>query len=193
MNIKKFLVGASAGALLLATTAVPAFATPSSCATIKDGTITDVMGNPISIGYDQYGYNYQAHIFNGYYDNYSRPPVPVTSGDKLIMKWSDSWLANVDCNGDHKLDRGLVDGVVGGTSLGWLTNQVNGSYIDGNGDVQHYTNFVKIVWTGPGSPLWGQYTIIQEVLNDPAGGFTGLLNKIGAPGFGLNDSWTTLP
>ncbi len=193
MNIKKFLVGTTTGAIMLGAMAIPAFAAPSSCATIKDGTITDVKGNPLSVGYDQYGYNYQAHMFNGYYDNYSRPAVPVTSGDKLIMKWSDPWIANVDCNGDGKLDRGLVDGVVGGISKGWLTNQLNGSYTDVNGDVQHYTDFVKIVWTGPGSPLWGQYTILQEVLNDPAGGFTGLLSKVGAPGFGLNDQWTTLP
>lgn len=193
MNIKKILIGSAASTLMLGAMIAPAFAATLSCATIKDGTITDVKGNPVSVGYDQYGYNYQAHMFNGYYDNFSRPAVPVTSGDKLIMKWSDSWLANVDCNGDGKLDRGLVDGVVGGTSKGWLTNQLNGSYTDANGNVQHYTDFVKIVWTGSGSPLWGEYTIIQEVLNDPAGGFTGLLSKIGAPGFGLNNSWTTLP
>ncbi|MFH1289278.1 MAG: hypothetical protein ABIH88_00985 [Patescibacteria group bacterium] len=101
-------------------------------------------------------------------------------------------MANVDCNGDNKLDRGLVDGVPSGTSMGWLTNHVVGDYIlDGN--VQNYTDFVKIVWTGSGSPLWGQYTIIQEVWNDPAGGLNGLYSKIGAPGFGLNDHWTTLP
>lgn len=193
MNIKKFLVGVATGMIMLGAMSIPTFAAPASCATIKDGTITDVKGNPISVGYDEYGYNYQAHIFNGYYDNFSRPEVPVASGDKLIMKWSDSWLANVDCDYNGKLDRGLVDGVVGGISLGWLTNQLNGSYTDTNGDVQHYTDFVKIVWTGPGSPLWGQYTIIEEVLNDPAGGSTGLMSKIGAPGFGLNDSWTTLP
>ncbi|HUV71927.1 MAG TPA: hypothetical protein VMW25_02875, partial [Clostridia bacterium] len=120
----------------------------SSCNTIESGLINDSAGNPITLGYDQYGYNYQAHMFNGYADNYSRPPVPVTSGDKLIMKWSDSWLSNVDCGGDGKLDRGLVDGVVGGTSLGWLTNHYVGSYVDGNEETQHYTDFVKIVWVG---------------------------------------------
>ncbi len=163
-----------------------------SCATIKDGTITDSAGNPILSGYDKWGYNYQAHMFNGYYDNYSRPAVPVTTGDKLIMKWSDAWLANVDCDGDNKLDRGLVDGVVSGISMGWLTNHVVGSYTDAYGKTQNYTDFVKIVWTGPGSPLWGQYTIIQEVWNDPSAGYNGLFSKIGAPGFGLNDHWTTL-
>ncbi|MBI2911189.1 MAG: hypothetical protein HYY05_03535 [Chloroflexi bacterium] len=85
-----------------------------------------------------------------------------------------------------------MNGVSDGISKGWLTNQVNGDYLDANGN-QRYTWFVKIVWTGPGSPLWGQYTVIQEVYNDPAGGFNGLQSKIGAPGFGLNDQWTTLP
>jgi hypothetical protein len=191
MKIRQFLAGAAASALLLGAMTTSGLAAPSLCATIMDGTITDSNGNIISVGFDQYGYNYQAHLFDGYYDNSFRPAVLVTSGDKLIMKWSDSWLANVDCNLDHKLDRGLVDGVVGGTSRGWLTNQLNGSYVDGNDAVQHYTDFVKIVWTGTG-PIWGEFTIIQEVLNDPAAGFTGLFSKIGAPGFGLNDSWTTL-
>ena len=177
-------------------------ATPnSSCATIRSGSITDSAGNTLSSGYDQYGYNYQAHMFNGTYDGSDRNLDGTYWGstgdfvdDKLMMKWSDAWLANVDCNGDGKLDRGLVNGVVGGTSLGWLTNQINGDYMDFNGKVQHYTDFVKIVWTGPGSSLWGEYSIIQEVLNDPAGGYSGLLLKErGAPGFGLNDQWTELP
>ncbi len=167
--------------------------TNATCATIQDGTIKDSAGNPIELGYDQYGYNYQAHIFNGYSGNYTRPAVPVTSGDKLIMKWSDAWLANVDCDGDDQLDRGLVDGIADGISKGWLTNHYEGTYIDGNGETQHYTDFIKIVWTGPNSPLWGQYTVIEEVLNDPAGGYNGLLSKIQAPGFGLNDQWTIIP
>lgn len=170
---------------------------PSSCATIQSGTIIDSAGNPVALGYDEFGYNYQAHMFNGTYDSSDRKLDGKYWGqtgdfvdDKLMMKWSDPWLANVDCNGDNKLDRGLVDGTVGGTSLGWLTNEVIGDYSDENGD-HHFTDFLKIVWTGPGSPLWGQYTIIEEVYNDPYGGFHGLQDKIGVPGFGLNDQWTT--
>lgn len=198
MNIKKILVGAAASAVMFGAMVVPAFAAPA-CETIKSGNITDSAGNPVVSGYDQFGYNYQAHMFNGTYDSSDRTIDGTYWGgtgdyvdDKLMMKWSDAWLANVDCNGDHKLDRGLVDGIVGGTSMGWLTNHVVGDYtLDGN--VQNYTDFVKIVWTGPGSPLWGQYTIIQEVWNDPAGGLNGLYSKIGTPGLGLNDQWTTLP
>lgn len=100
-------------------------------------------------------------MFNGTYDSVDRNIDGTYWGDtgdyvddKLVMKWSDAWLANVDCNGDGKLDRGLVDGVPSGISKGWLTNHVVGDYtLDGN--VQNYTDFVKIVWTGPDSPLWG--------------------------------------
>jgi hypothetical protein len=185
---------------LLATVGVAAAAPGGGCATIKGGTITDSLGNTLSTGYDQFGYNYQAHIFNGTYDSSDRVvdgtywgTVADYADDRLIMKWSDAWIANVDCDGNGKLDRGLVGGVVGGVSRGWLTNQVNGDY-DSDADLTqdaHYTLFDKIVWVGPGGSLWGQYEIIQEVYNDPVGGYHGLQVKVGAPGFGLNDQWTT--
>ncbi len=204
--MRRFIGVLSSAALLASLLAGPALAAPPppdhlNCATIQDGTITDSAGNPISLGYDQFGYNYQAHMFNGTYDSSDRTLDGTYWGstgdyvdDSLIMKWSDAWLANVDCDGDGKLDRGLVDGVVGGTSKGWLTNQVEGDYdSDGDGTQDaHYTWFEKIVWVGPGGSLWGQYEVIQEVYNDPAAGFHGLQFKDGAPGFGLNDGWTTL-
>ncbi|MHB1090324.1 MAG: hypothetical protein ACYC06_00995 [Ilumatobacteraceae bacterium] len=177
---------------------LPAAAAPI-CATIQTSAIRDSAGNLIETGYDRFGYNYQAHMFNGTYDSSDRvldgmywgnPASVDYADDSLIMKWSDAWLANVDCNGDGKLDRGLVKGVVGGISLGWLTNQNEGDYdSDGNGTQDaHYTYFSKIVWVGSGGSLWGQYKIIQEIYNDPAGGFR---FKVGAPGIGLNGQWTT--
>lgn len=169
----------------------------SSCTDIQSGEITDSAENPITMGYDQFGYNYQAHMFNGTYDSVDRVLDNKYFGsegdyvdDSLIMKWSDEWLANVDCNEDGKLDRGLVNGFVGGTSLGWETNHVEGEYIDADGNLQHYTYFAKIVWTGPGSDLWGQYSIIMENYQDPSGMYH--YHDV-APGFGLNDQWTTLP
>jgi hypothetical protein len=171
----------------------------TGCADIQSGTITDSAGNPLAVGFDQFGYNYQAHQFNGTYDSVDRVldgKYWGTTGDfvddKLMMKWSDAWLANVDCNGDGKLDRGLVDGNVGGISRGWETNHVEGDYdSDGNGTQDaHYTYFVKIVWVGPGGSLWGQYEVVEEVSNDSTGGTHGLQYKVGAPGFGLNDHWT---
>ncbi|MFA5776456.1 MAG: hypothetical protein WC988_02790 [Patescibacteria group bacterium] len=189
--MKKLFFLIAVATVFALTTSPATAAKPGACVTIQDGTITDSAGNSVVLGYDKWGYNYQAHMFNGYADNYSRPTVPVTSGDKLNMKWSNAWLADVDCNGDGKLDRGLVDGVVSGTSMGWLTNQYNGSYIDGDGNTQKYTDFYKIVWVGPGGDLWGQYHVIQEVYNDTGSG--NYRFKDGAPGFGLNDQWTTTP
>lgn len=199
LNLTKTLIGLVALALpavMFLSTGV-ALAAPSTCATIKGGTITDSAGNPLVLGYDQWGYNYQAHMFNGTYDSSDRVLDGTYWGstgdyvdDSLIMKWSDAWLSNKDCNGNGKLDRGLDVGA--NISQGWLTNQIVGDYTDVDGNLQHYTYFSKIVWTGPGSPLWGQYTLVQEVYNDPAGGFNGLQSKIGAPGFGLNDQRTAL-
>ncbi|MDO8600066.1 MAG: hypothetical protein Q7R73_00390 [bacterium] len=182
---------------LVAVGALVAFAKPITCATIQNSTITDSAGNAVTLGFDQFGYNYQVHQFNGTYDSSDRNLDGTYWGDtadyvddNLMMQWSDSWLANKDCNGDNKLDRGLVARIADGTSKGWLTNQVEGDYLDTEGASQHYTYFTKIVWTGPGSPLWGQYTVIQEIYNDPAGGFTGPTFKAATPGFGLNDHWT---
>ena len=102
--------------------------------------------------------------------------------DRLWMKWSDDWLSNKDCDGD-----GLLDSGPAGVSLGWLTNHVVGDYVDEEGNQQHYTDFVKVVWVGPGGSLWGQYEIIQEVYNDPHDHYR---FNLAAPGLGLNDHWT---
>ncbi|MGH2536027.1 MAG: hypothetical protein ACRDHL_01385 [Candidatus Promineifilaceae bacterium] len=174
-------------------------ASNANCAKIQDGTITATDGSVLETGFDQFGYNYQAHSFNGTYDSQDRVIDGKWFGnmgdyvdDSLSLKWSDEWLANVDCDGDGKLDRGLVDGVVGGSSLGWTTNHVVGDYVDAGGQLQSYTYFVKIVWVGAGGNVFGgAYQIIEEVYNDPAGGFTGLYSRAGAPGLGLNDQWTT--
>ncbi len=179
--------------VLLLTVSIPlaSVAAGPQCATIQSGTITDSAGNPLTVGFDQYGYNYQAHQFNGTYDSVDRNLDGTYWGqtgdfvdDRLSMKWSDDWLSNTDCDGDNELDRGTDD-----ISLGWETNHVEGEYIDGDGNEQHYTYFVKIVGVGPGGSLWGQYEIIQENYNDPAGGMIHWHEA--APGFGLNDHWTT--
>lgn len=161
------------------------------CATIQGGTIRDSAGQPISVGYDAYGYNYQAHSFNGTYDGLDRVLDGKYYGstgdfvdDSVQMKWSNDWLANTDCNGDRRLDRG-VDGI----SRGWLTNHISGDYLDGDGATQRYTDFVKIGWVGPGGSLWGQYEVIQEIYNDSGGG--SFRTRLDTPGLGLNDGWTS--
>lgn len=184
-----YKVALSVVLMTLLTPGVAVAAPRAGCERIQEGSLFDSAGRPLTLGPDEFGYDYQAHLFNGTYDSSDRVLDGKYFGstgdyvdDKLIMKWSDTWLANVDCNGDHKLDRGLgTDGHATNTSRGWLTNLVVG---DG------YTYFAKIVWTGPGSPLWSQYTLVQEVFNDRESGTHGLSVKLGAPGFGLNGQWT---
>ncbi|TKJ38600.1 MAG: hypothetical protein CEE38_02540 [Planctomycetes bacterium B3_Pla] len=143
---------------------------------IQDGTILDSAGNPITVGYDQWGYNYQAHIFNGYYWNFQRPNPPVTEGDVVLqMKWNDAWLANTSRDGDNLLDRHYgFDEYIG--SGAWLTNHM----VSTNDDGVVWTYFVKIIavtdtdtpidgiWYNAdgieiGPVIWGSFAIIQEV------------------------------
>ena len=200
--MKKLAFGLIIVAVLLALLAVPSMAKggKSDCATIQDGTITDLEGNPLSVGYDEFGYNYQAHMFNGRYCDYDR----VAGGDdcdvNLMMKWNDAWLSNKDCDGDGKLDRHYgYDTYIG--SGAWLTNHQRGSY-DEDGKTYNWNWFVKIVavpadayvedgyWyeadgTEIGPVIWGSFAIIQEVYNDQGTGEHGVLYKSPAsPGFG---------
>lgn len=128
-----------------------------SCTTIQSGTLTDVNGNPLTTRYDQWGYNYQAHMYNGLYANFQRPSPPYTDEncasygaggcDDLQMKWNDAWLSNQSCDGDAKLDRyfGYPSYIGSGA---WLTNHQSGTYtmlVDGKEKLVHWTYFVKIV------------------------------------------------
>ena len=156
-------------------------------ATIQDGTITygrwdDPSTEIIPIGYDKWGYNYQAHLFNGWYENYGRPDEVVAEGEtRLVMKWSDIWLSNKDRNHDDKLDRGTEapDYKSSASEGAWLTNHQSGTYGDGT----HWYYFVKIVHPGNdavlvdgvyesadgtviGPSIWGAYAIIQEFENN---------------------------
>ena len=163
-------------ALLLLT--LPSVATAGNgngCTTIQDGSLVDSMGNPLVVGYDQWGYNYQAHLYNGFYSNFTRPTPPVTEDDTwLQMKWNEAWLSNKDCDGDNLLDRHYGHDTYLGSGA-WLTNHMWG----GEGE-EHWTYFVKIVaapadayvdggvWyaangTEIGPVIWGEFAIIQEV------------------------------
>jgi len=134
--MKKYIIGVTSGLLviiLFAITTIHTEAKPNSCATIKDGTILSSTLDPVETGYDTWGYNYQAHMFNGYYNNYSRPTTPVTAGDKLMMKWNDAWLSNMDCDEDNLLDRHYGHSTYDNSGA-WLTNHMSGEY---EGDTYH--------------------------------------------------------
>lgn len=125
------------------------------CTRIQDGILTystghKLYGTPLTLGYDPYGYNYQAHMFNGTYANVYLGGVgyPPYDGDddaylaanpsaashwawpyrnvELSMKWNDAWIANTDCDEDGKLDRHYDFGSYSGSEA-WLTNHMAGS------------------------------------------------------------------
>jgi len=172
----------------------------AQCVTIQDGVLKTSDGKFIMPGYDEFGYNYQAHIFNGRYCDYDR----VIGGDycdvELVMKWNDAWLSNRDCDFDGTLDRHYgYDSYIG--SGAWCTNHQSGK-VEVDGKLRKWTYFVKIVaapadatkadgywYTADGIEIgpviWGAFAKIQQVSNDPSVGEHGILYKSPAgPGFG---------
>ena len=172
----------------------------SDCSTIQDGLFTST-GEPIVLGYDEFGYNYQAHIFNGRYCDYDRVIGGSFCDIDLVMKWNDAWISNKDCDDDGLLDRHFgFDSYIG--SGAWCTNHMAGTYEDEDGNECKWIYFTKIVavpedanlvggiWyaadgTEIGPEIWGAFATIQSIYNDPCAGATGLeyLSPAG-PGFG---------
>lgn len=163
-----------------------------TCTTIQSGELATSDGSIITTGYDGWGYNYQAHLFNGLYcDAYRDVTWCQPYKDiKLSMKWNDAWLSNKDCDGDGKLDRHYgYDSYIG--SGAWLTNHQAGEYEGSDGQICRWNYFVKIV-AAPGDALaeagvwytadgveigpviWGAFAIIQQVENDPCAGLRGM-------------------
>jgi hypothetical protein len=162
------------------------------CKTIQSGSIVTSLGVPVKTGYDVWGYNYQAQMFNGTYCNAYQNAAwcQPYAADKLSMKWNDAWLSTQDCDGDNKLDRHHGFPSYRGSGA-WLTNHMSGYYPDADGKVWKYEYFVKIVaapadatlsggkWytadgTEIGAEIWGEFAVIQEVVNDPGAGLKGL-------------------
>ena len=200
--MKKLLFGVMLIALLVVTI-TPAMADKPECTTIQDGTLLASDGTVITTGYDEWGYNYQAHMFNGGYCDAYRDAAwcQVYKDINLIMKWNDAWLSNKDCDGDGLLDRHYgFDSYIG--SGAWLTNHQSGTYENENGKMCKWTYFVKIVaapadayledgiWytadgTEIGPVIWGSFAVIQRVSNDPCAGEHGAsyISPVG-PGLG---------
>lgn len=161
------------------------------CTTIQSGELLASDGSIITIGFDIWGYNYQALIFiGGYCDAYRDAAWCQPWKDvRLMMKWNEAWLSNKDCDGDGLLDRHYgFDSYIG--SGAWLTNHQSGTY-EMDGKVCHWNYFVKIVaapadayvadgfWYNAdgieiGPVIWGSFAIIQQVENDPCAGIHGM-------------------
>ena len=123
-------------------------------------------------GFDQFGYNRKARIFNGPVSEWCLAREAPTncmgdySNDKLLMKWNAEW------------DRGNAEGWTDPNGYGaWEDNEWNGAFPGGSGAVWHY----KIVWdqgcTTSGVPsraggycVWGQFEVLMDQGKDPSFG-----------------------
>ena len=178
--------------LIVPSTAIAGGPGGDTCITIQSGTLFTSDGLPIVPGYDQWGYNYQAHLFNGFYcDIYHDAAWCQPYADVHVnMKWNDAWISNEDCDGDGKLDRhyGFPSYIGSGA---WETNHQSGEYVV-DGETCTWDYFTKIVaapanatlaggvWyaadgTEIGPAIWGEFATIQEVYNDPCSGIEGPL------------------
>jgi hypothetical protein len=123
-----FIVSALPGAVMAASKDKADNTITSGGLTYTSGYLA---GQVIETGYNEYGYNYQAHLFKGSYANayLARDGYPAYTGDDeayvadnpgveslwywayrdiyIKMKWNDAWLANSDMDGDGALDRHL--------------------------------------------------------------------------------------
>jgi hypothetical protein len=169
------------------------------CTKIQSGLLYGSDGSLLTTGYNEWGYNYQAHMFNGMYCDYHPYYRPGGAGHeacianygdvKLVMKWNDAWLSNVDCDGDGLLDRHYGhDSYI--SSGAWTTNHMLGSY-DLDTATCNWDYFVKIVaapadaytedgfWYNAdgveiGEVIWGAFAVIQQVENDACAGIEGV-------------------
>lgn len=200
--MKRIIVVLGCLALIFAFTN-PAMAKNDKCTTIQSGELYASDGSLIETGFDVWGYNYQARLFNGYYCDAYRDAdwCQDYKEDKLSMKWNDAWLDNKDCDGDGLLDRhNGFDSYIG--SGAWLTNHMSGVYEGDDGTLCSWVYFVKIVaapadayveegfWYTAGGDeigpvIWGDFAIIQEISNDACAGQHGVqyLSPVG-PGLG---------
>lgn len=200
-KMKKIIFGTIFSVFALALVVVPSFAAkPDACTTIQSGELVNSAGETITTGYDEWGYNYQARLFNGTYcDAYKNAAWCQAYADvNLSMKWNDAWLSNQSCDGDTLLDRHYDFTTYKGSGA-WLTNHQSGVNSDGT----KWTYFTKIVavpldatltdgvWYAAngveiGPAIWGDFAKVQTVSNDPNYGEHGLLDKSPfSPGFGV--------
>lgn len=142
--MKKIIVVLGCLALIFAFSGNGIAAPKEKCITIQSGDLYASDSSVIETGYDVYGYNYQAHMFNGSYCDSDRVVGGVYCDVNLIMKWNDAWLSNKSCDTDDLLDRHFdFDSYIG--SGAWVTNHQSGVYDGGGGVLCTWVYFVKIV------------------------------------------------
>ena len=112
-----------------------------------------INGITFPLGFNEFGYNYCARIFNGPADGVDKVNDgmvwgdPTYANDHLSMKWNAAWDA---CNA-----AGTPDACAGA----WTDNEWNGKVPNGSGQNWHY----KIVWSAicaaGGTPTDGGYCV----------------------------------
>ncbi len=123
-----------------------------------------------SKGFDAFGYNRTARIFNGTGASWSLAKglpadyLGIYANDKLVMKWNAEW------------DRGNAEGWLNPPYAAWENNEWNGMFPGGSGAVWHY----KIAWdqtcasggtpTNGGYCLWGDFEVLMDQGLDPSFG-----------------------
>ena len=166
----------------------------TKCATIQDGSIKDENGETIFPGFNDQGYNYQAHMYSGEMFPESYP------GWYLEWNWNDAYLSNMDCDGDQFLDIANGGENYRGTGA-WTTTKWSRTYTDGNGNTCRVWQFIKYVAVPEDATSDGQFfydaegakigqvvnsegledfAMVQFVWNDPCQGKNGVDYK--APG-----------
>ena len=154
-------------------------------------------------GFDEWGYNYTAKIFNGMWCDYHplyRPGgiyhgcyLPDLRAVTRRMKWNDAWLSKYDRDGDGSLDRHYgFESYIG--SGAWTTNHMSEQYLGADGKMHTWVYFTKIVakptadyncLENGGYEIWNDFCTILDVYNDPYGGANGVELKAANPGFGV--------
>lgn len=155
---------------------------PSTAPEISSAASGQVSSLAKDAGFDQFGYNYQARLFNGLADGYDRDLDGTVAGepkyakDRLIMKWSKAW------------DNARFHGAEWGPDA-WCDNEWNGNVPGGTGETDH----IKIVWVGKdlkywregGYPIWGEFEVIFEQGKYGNGPATEWLAKTNPAGYGI--------
>lgn len=155
MNTKNITIGLITGMVMMGILALPTFAK-----------------QPTDKGFNEFGYNYNARIFQGKADGVDKMldgkvwGDPTYASDMLVMKWNAEW------------DRGNEEDWQNGPYRAWEDNEWNGQVPGGSGYSEHY----KIVWVGPcgangtelpsgGYCIWNQFAVIFDQGNGPDGHF----------------------